>query len=205
MKDIKPTRMELLELKKKLNLAINGHRLLKKKRDGLIMELRSMLKDVRHIKAQLVEKLRMANELILNIEMNESPEEIELVSGIMMKSAHAEVLIRNVMGVPLPKIKGEISGREFEKSKYALTFFSLDVIRAVRLYEEIFLEILKTAEIDMSIRNLLEEIEKTKRRVNALENKVIPEIQESIAWIKMMLDEMERENLIRLKRIKGKR
>ncbi len=204
MMDVKPTRMELLNLKRKLVLAKNGYKLLKKKRDGLIMELRSMLKDVKDIKKDMITKLREGNRLIFQVEMKESSEEIDLVSEIMMRSANVDVLVRNVMGVPLPKISIELKGKTANESKYALMFFSYEIMKAVRVYEDLFVQILKVAEIEMSIRNLLEEIEKTKRRVNALENKVIPEIEESIAWIKMVLDEMERENVMRLKRIKDK-
>ncbi len=203
MKDIKPTRMELLNLKRKLKLAVNGHKLLKKKRDGLILELRNMLKDVRDVKKQLVEKLIKANKLVFEIELEESADEIDLVGEVLARENHVDVLVKNVMGVKMPKVEVKVERKI--KGKAVLLPFSSKMIEAVNLYEEIFVDILKAAEIEISIRNLLEEIEKTKRRVNALENKVIPDLQESIAWVKMMLDEMERENVIRLKRIKGKR
>ncbi len=202
MKDIKPTRMELLNLKRKLKLAVNGHKLLKKKRDGLILELRNMLKDVRDVKKQLVEKLIKANKLVFEIELEESADEIDLVGEVLARENHVDVLVKNVMGVKMPKVEVKVERKI--KGKAVLLPFSSKMIEAVNLYEEIFVDILKAAEIEISIRNLLEEIEKTKRRVNALENKVIPDLQESIAWVKMMLDEMERENVIRLKRIKGK-
>ncbi len=203
MKDIKPTRMELLNLKRKLKLAVNGHKLLKKKRDGLILELRNMLKDVRDVKKQLVEKLVKANQLVFEIELEESADEINLVGEVLARENYVDVLVKNVMGVKMPKVEVKVERKV--KGKEVLLPFSYKMIEAVNLYEEIFVDILKAAEIEISIRNLLEEIEKTKRRVNALENKVIPDLQESIAWVKMMLDEMERENVIRLKRIKGKR
>ncbi len=203
MSDIKPTRIELINLKGKLKLAINGHKLLKKKRDGLILELRKKIKELKDFKSDLVKKIRVANDLIFKVELKYGNTEIELFKSVLLKNSYVDVLVSNIMGVKVPKI--EI--KEEKKKKIVeeeLLAFPLELIKAFKIYNEIFKDIFKYVELQLTIRNLLEEIEKTKRRVNALENKIIPDLNEKISWVKMMLDELERENIIKLKKIKNK-
>ncbi len=205
MENVKPTRSELLNLKRRVVLAERGYNLLKRKRDGLIIELRKMLKNVRETRKGLVEKIKEGEQLIKEIQLLEGEFAIKTSAFYLRQSPFLKVITKNLMGVKVPEIEFELKRIEDEEYKKMVLTLSHDMVKAIMLYEEIIKRIVETVEIETALRNLLKEIESTKRRVNALENIVIPRLKEQIAWVKMMLDEAERENIFRLKTVKKKK
>lgn len=205
LENVKPTRSELLNLKKKVILAERGYNLLKRKRDGLIIELRKMLKDVRETRKGLVEKIKEGEKLIKEIQLIEGEFAIKTAAFYIRQSPFLKVVTKNLMGVKVPEIEFELKRIEDEEYNKMVLTLSHDMVKAIMLYEEIIKIIVETVEIETALRNLLREIESTKRRVNALENIVIPRLKEQIAWVKMRLDEAERENIFLLKTVKKKK
>jgi len=125
-------------------------------------------------------------------------------TAFAMKDApQIELESHNIMGVVVPKIKSSSVRKPINKRGYGLLGTSSYIDEAVDSYEELVEKIILAAEIETTMKKLLDDIEKTKRRVNALEFKVIPELTEAMVFIRLRLEEMERENTFRLKRIKA--
>ncbi|HLC64844.1 MAG TPA: V-type ATP synthase subunit D, partial [Candidatus Nanoarchaeia archaeon] len=109
---------------------------------------------------------------------------------------------KNVMGLRVPKITGSVSEKYFMERGYGLLSSSIRIDEAASAYEKVVNKVIIAAEVETTLKKLLQEIEKTKRKVNALEQIVIPRMESSAAYIRMRLEEMERENFSRLKMIK---
>ena len=201
--NIKPTRSELMELKKKIKLAKEGYNLLKKKRDGLILDFFEILKNVKDIRKNIVEEYGNAVYKMNMARIIESDLKIKSIALAVVNSPEVHIGRKNIMGVVVPSI-GEI---ELQKSTlergYGL-YNSAAVDEAAESYEKVVEKIIRAAEIETSMRKLLKEIEKTKRRVNALEFEVIPRMEATKSFIQLRLEEAERENTFRMKRIKKK-
>lgn len=202
--DVKPTRSELMKLKKSIALARSGYNLLKKKRDGLILEFFDVLKKAKTIRQELLEEYKVAFEKINIARTMESDLKLKSVAMSIRDIPEVELKTRNVMGVFVPEIgAGEIKKPLLERG-YGI-YSSAAIDEASEAYEKVVEKALVAAEVETSMRNLLREIDKTKRRVNALEFEVIPKMEKTKAFISLRLEEMERENTFRLKHIKSKR
>jgi V/A-type H+/Na+-transporting ATPase subunit D len=201
--NVKPTRSELMQLKKKIKLAKSGYNLLKKKRDGLILEFFEILKQVKNLRNEIVEDYKIALKKMNIARMIESDLALKSIALAISQRPEIEVGKKNIMGVVVPKVN------ELKLQKNALErgygiFTSVSVDEAALQYEKVVEKIVKAAEVETSMRKLLQEIEKTKRRVNALEFEVIPKMEKIKAFISLRLEEVERENTFRMKRIKSK-
>lgn len=205
MPTIKPSRSELLNLRSRLKLATSGHSVLKKKRDSLIREFFSLLKHASYSSSELEEKYREALKAINIARAVEGTQQIRSVSFAPKKKINLDVQPRKIMNVIVPKINFERNAGEFYDRGYGLIGTSGYVDDAYESYENVIGKILEIAETEIAMRKLLVEIDKTKRKVNALEFKVIPEIEDNMKYIRQRLEEMERENLFRLKRLKAKK
>ncbi len=202
MIDIKPTRSELLQLKKKIALAKSGHRLLKKKRDGLIVEFFKMLEHGKELLKEIESVYAEAREKLILAELTEGAKKLRATSLALPEIEGVEVKRKNLMGVSVCEfILHEPEKEDIIKS---LIGVNIRVEEAVVAYRKLVKKFIKYAEAISALYRLLEEIEKTKRKVNALEFKVIPELEEKMKFIAQRLEEMERENIFRLKRMKGK-
>jgi len=200
--DVKPTRSELIELKKKIKLSESGHKLLKMKRDGLILEFFEILNKAKDVRSELDASFKKASE---RIGIAKSVEGIIIVksTAFALKDApQIEVESHNIMGVVVPKIESSSIRKAINKRGYGVLGTSSYIDEAADSYEILVEKIILAAEIETTMKRLLDDIEKTKRRVNALEFKVIPELTEAMVFIQLRLEEMERENTFRLKRIK---
>lgn len=201
--NIKPTRSELMELKKKIKLAKSGYNLLKKKRDGLILEFFEILKKVKNLRNEIVADYIIALQKMNMARIIES--DLTLKSAALAISQRPEINVgkKNIMGVVVPKVDDiKLQKKALERGYGVFTSVSVD--EAALQYEKVVEKIVKAAEVETSMRKLLIEIEKTKRRVNALEFEVIPRMEKIKAFITLRLEEVERENTFRMKRIKGK-
>lgn len=203
IQDVKPTRSELIELKKKIKLSEGGHKLLKMKRDGLILEFFEILEKAKSIRAELDVQFDASLEKVNIAKSVEGTVTVKSTAFSFKDTPGLEVQSKNVMGVVVPKIESSSVRKHINDRGYGIIGTSSRIDEAVDAYEVLVEKIILAAEIETTIKKLLDEIEKTKRRVNALEFKVIPELTEARDFIMLRLDEMERENTFRLKRIKA--
>ena len=201
--NIKPTRSELIELKKKIKMGQSGHKLLKMKRDGLILELFEILEKAKDIRKEVEEQFALASEKIAIAKSVEGSVVVKSTAFALKDTPELQLVSKNIMGVVVPKIEASSVHKNLGEHGYGLIGTSSRIDEAVDSFEILVEKIILAAEIETTMKKLLDDIEKTKRRVNALEFKVIPELTEAQDFIILRLEEMERENTFRLKRIKG--
>jgi V/A-type H+/Na+-transporting ATPase subunit D len=204
LRDIKPTRSELINLKRKIQLSERGYKILKMKRDGLILEFFKILANAKDTKGELlvrhqraVEMMALANTVEGAIGVKSAAFSVKEVPEISLKS-------KNIMGVIVPQIESSKVKKSLVDRGYGVLGTSTVIDETASAFEDLVESIIQSAEVETTMKRLLDEIEKTKRRVNALEYKVIPELTGARDFIKMRLDEMEREELFRMKRIKAR-
>ena len=201
--DVKPTRSELLRIKKQIKLAKSGYSLLKKKRDGLILEFFEILKKAKTLRQELVEEYRVALEKINIARTLEGDLKVRSIAMAIKEIPEVKLTTKNIMGVKVPKIESADIKKAFAERGYGI-YSSSAIDETAAAYEKVVEKIILAAEVETSMRKLLNEIEKTKRRVNALEFVVIPVLDKQKSFIALRLEEMERENIFRMKRIKAK-
>ncbi len=201
--DIKPTRSELLKLKKQIKLAKSGYSLLKKKRDGLILEFFEILKKTRTLREELVNEYKSALEKMNIARALEGDLKVKSIALAIHDIPDVKLTTKNIMGVKVPKIGSSEIQKAFMERGYGI-YNSSAIDEAAAAYEKVVEKIILAAEIETSMRKLLNEIERTKRRVNALEFVLIPNLEKVKSFIQLRLEEMERENIFRMKRIKAK-
>ena len=202
--DIKPTRSELINLKRRIKQTQNGYKLLKMKRDGLFHEFRTLLAEMITAREELVQTFRQAKQ---GIDLASAIEGgIVVQSAAMAIANHPEVMVerRNIMGVVVPSVTGEHLTSTIDERGMGLVGGSPYIDEAADGYSSLIEKIVKAAEMEATLKRLLEEIEATKLRVNALEFVVIPQMEDAKVFIQLRLEEMEREETFRLKRFKNK-
>ena len=202
--DIKPTRSELINLKRRIKQTKNGYKLLKLKRDGLFHEFRGLLSDMIAAKKDLTAAYRLAKGRIDLANAIEGGLKVRSAAIANSASPEVEVERRNIMGVVVPSISGTNLKQAFGERSIGFTGSSPYIDEAADSFGELIEKMVKAAEMEATLKRLLAEIEATKRRVNALEFKVIPELEEAQVFIQLRLEEMEREETFRLKRFKNK-
>ncbi|OPY25649.1 MAG: V-type ATP synthase subunit D [Methanocella sp. PtaU1.Bin125] len=201
--NIKPTRSELLELKKKIVLSQSGHKLLKMKRDGLIMEFFEIMDKAKNARAELMKSYGNATQKIAIARAVEGNVAVMSAAFALKEQPEINLESKNVMGVVVPKIESSGIMKHAHERGYGVIGTSSRIDEAAEAYERLVEQIIISAEIESAMKKLLDDIEKTKRRVNALEFKVIPELKDAEQFIKLRLEEMEREETFRLKKIKA--
>jgi V/A-type H+-transporting ATPase subunit D len=204
LRDIKPTRSELINLKKKIRLSERGYNILKMKRDGLILEFFKVLEDAKTSRGELQEKYQQASEMIALSNTVEGTIRLKSAAFSVRETPEITLKPKNIMGVVVPEITSTKVRKRLLERGYGLIGTTSVLDETATAYEDLMESIIRSAEIESTMKKLLDEIESTKRRVNALEFKVIPELTEARDFIKMRLDEMEREELFRLKKIKAR-
>jgi len=199
---VNPTRMELLKLKDREKLAIKGHGLLKEKRNALIMEFFNILERVKGSRETVESKLQEAFEDLTAAQIAMGDMAVKKAAMSVKESVDVDIDSRSVMGVVVPLIDSETSQRTIIERGYGFIDTSAKLDEAAGNFEESIKLILELAEIEKTIVLLAAEIESTKRRVNALEHIIIPRLENTVKYIEMRLEEMERESFVRLKMIK---
>ena len=201
---INPTRMELTRLKKKLGTAVKGHRLLKDKRDELMREFLDLVKVNMELREKVEQGIKNANRNFVLAKAGMSDEELR--TALMTPKQEISLITnkKNVMSVDIPVYDFKTrSADENDIYSYGFAFTSGDLDYAVDSLQEVFKDMLKLAEVEKSCQLMAAEIEKTRRRVNALEHVIIPETKEGIRYITMKLDENERSTQVRLMKVKN--
>lgn len=203
MVTIIPTRMELTRLKKKLTTARRGHKLLKDKRDELMKRFLDTVREVKTLRAQVEEELMQVHGSFAVASALMSAQSLEQSLLYPKQSVELTMTMQNVMSVNVPVYDFNTktqSASDIYPYGFAATSGELDT--AVDALGKVFEKMLKLAQIEKSAQLMAEEIEKTRRRVNALEYVVIPETQDTIRYIAMKLDENDRSTTTRLMKVK---
>ena len=200
---INPTRMELTRLKGRLKTAQRGHKLLKDKRDELMKQFMDVVRENRALRQRVEQALMRAHGSFTVAAALMSPEMLEQSLMCPKQSVELDMTFENVMSVNVPRY--EFRTKNDDPSQiypYGFAQTSGELDDAVTELAGVFQDMLKLAQIEKTSQLLAEEIEKTRRRVNALEYVKIPQMQENIKYITMKLDENERANTIRLMKVK---
>ncbi|HDN96306.1 MAG TPA: V-type ATP synthase subunit D [Thermoplasmatales archaeon] len=197
--DVKPTRMELLRIRKRKALAMKGYQLLSEKRDALISSFFKLIKERKKKRQEMEEKLMEAYKSLIMAEMVMGEERVRWLAEKISKEREIKMEKSNIMGVSIPKFE---LGEEI-KLDYSLLSTHSEFDETIKKANEALKKIIEVAEIEGSIQLLGKEIEKTKRRVNALEYIFIPRLLATISYIERQLEEREREDFFRRKRMKA--
>ncbi len=203
---VNPTRMELNRLKKRLTMAQRGHKLLKDKRDELIRQFMILVRKNKDLREDVEQDLTDAFAKFLLARAVMPAEILEEALMYPTKTLNLEISKQNIMSVYTPKFNWaeEDTGRSEESSIYPYGFAdtSAELDTSIETLSGVLTKLMELAEVEKSVQLLAEEIEKTRRRVNALEYVMIPRLEETIKYITMKLDESERGALTRLMKIK---
>ena len=202
MKEIKPTRSALLRLNRRILLAKRGHRLLKEKRDVLVIEFFSIFEDQKYLRRKVNEDLKEAFKLYAKLKTVDR--DIEKLASVLSRTQGPEIEIKrkNIMGVTVPLINLKKEKKNLLDRGYNIYTSSVLLDEVYDRFADILKDIVRLGEIEKSVKLLAKEIEKTKRRVNALEYILIPALEEKRRFIQFQLDEREREDFFRMKRVK---
>ena len=200
---VNPTRMELTRQKKKLATATRGHKLLKDKRDELMRQFLELVRENKTLREKVEEGLEAVNKNFVLARASSSDQALNTALLAPKQEVYLNADTRNVMSVEIPVFTTSTrSADEGDIYSYGFAFTSGDLDDAVKSLQELLLDMLRLAEVEKSCQLMAAEIEKTRRRVNALEYVMIPDAQEKIRYITMKLDENERSTQIRLMKVK---
>ncbi len=201
--NVNPTRMELTNLKRKLVTARRGHKLLKDKRDELMRRFLDMVRENKALRREVEEAILEANKHISVARSVMSGEALDVALMLPKQELSLGVTSKNVMSVNIPVFDIQMrSANENDAYSYGFAFTSGDLDNAVENLSEVFKKMVRLAEIEKSCQMMSAEIEKTRRRVNALEHVLIPQYMDTIKYITMKLDENERSTTTRLMKVK---
>jgi len=201
MIDVKPTRSELLELKKKIALAKSGYKLLKRKRDGLIMEFFRLFNQSKKMIEEIESVYKHAKKKLILAETTEGATKLRSIAMLVPDFSEIKLTQKKLMGIHTYQIELE---EKQESDIKKLIGVNIRVEEAVEAYRKLIIKFIKYSEVIYSLYRILDEIEKTKRKVNALEFRIISNLEEKLKFVAQRLEEMERENIFRLKRMKSK-
>ena len=202
--DITPTRSVLLDLKRRIKLSQSGHKILKMKRDGLIIEFFEVMEKARQMRAGVATDFEVAMKKITIARAIDGEVNVRSAAYALNKYPTVKLSSKSIMGMMVPKVEADSIHTDILNKGYGVLDTSAYVEEAAASFEKLLETLIRAAEVETTMKKLLDEIEKTKRRVNALEFKIIPELKESERFVKFSLEEMDRENTTRLKHLKKK-
>ncbi|MCU0850266.1 MAG: V-type ATP synthase subunit D [Candidatus Thermoplasmatota archaeon] len=201
--EVKPTRTELIAIKRKIALYDRGYKLLKMKRDGLVLEFFNILSKARDIRSQIIADYKKAEEKLIIATGVDGETSVHSVAFARREDPQVTMGCKNVMGTLVPTtVESATVKRRIDQRGYGIIGMSVRIDEAADAYEQLVEDIIVAAELETTLRRLIEEIEKNKRIVNALEFRILPELRKNEGFIRTRLEEMERENIFRLKRMK---
>ncbi len=197
---VNPTRMALMELKRKSASAKRGHKLLKDKQDGLMQQFLVVIRSAKQLREEIDVKLQRAFRTFILASAWLSESELHNALSSPQATISLDYEIKSVMGVKIPVFKLRKEGT-IRSYGYANTNAFLD--EAIDLFEETFASLVRLAEIEKQAERMAIELETTRRRVNALEHKMLPDLRDTVKFIKMKLDESERSGIVGTMRVKA--
>lgn len=198
MLNVNPTRMELLSLKRRVALAVRGHRLLSEKRDEISRQLVQIARDLKALRRQVEQELLETTRRFMMARATMEPEHIRAALEVPTKKFSLAIRFASIMSVKVPELTKQIEG---DIVCYGFTTTSGEMDIALRALERAFDSLIELAEKEKQCQLLSTELQSTRRRVNVLEHVVIPETQETIKYINSKLGEAERDNISRLMKI----
>jgi V/A-type H+-transporting ATPase subunit D len=204
-KDVKPTRKNLMAIEDRIELSERGHDTLEKKRDGLIMEFMDILDQAQDVRANLNDNYEDAQRAIDMARALDGDVAVRGAAAALKEHPEITTEAHNIMGVVVPQIESSKVKKSLDERGYGVLGTSARIDEAADAYEELLETIILAAEVETAMKKMLDEIETTKRRVNALEFKLLPELYEGKEYIEQKLEEQEREEIFRMKKIKAKK
>ncbi|HMB49897.1 V-type ATP synthase subunit D [Natronoarchaeum rubrum] len=204
-KDVKPTRKNLMAIEDRIELSERGHDTLEKKRDGLIMEFMDILDQAQDVRANLEADYETAQTTIDKARAMEGDVAVRGAAAALKEHPEITTESKNIMGVVVPQIESTRVKKSLDQRGYGVLGTSARIDEAAEAYEDLLESIILAAEVETAMKKMLEEIETTKRRVNALEFKLLPDLKENQEYIEQKLEEQEREEIFRMKKIKEKK
>ncbi|MFC7132552.1 MULTISPECIES: V-type ATP synthase subunit D [Salinibaculum] len=204
-KDVKPTRKNLMQIEDRIELSERGHDTLEKKRDGLIMEFMDILDQAQDVREGLDDSYERAQRAIDMARAMDGDVAVRGAAAALKEHPELTTQSKNIMGVVVPQIESSKVKKNLDERGYGVLGTSARIDEAADAYEELLENIILAAEVETAMKKMLEEIETTKRRVNALEFKLLPELRENQEYIEQKLEEQEREEIFRMKKIKAKK
>ena len=199
---INPTRMELLEIRKKLTLAEKGHKLLEEKRDALVEKFFGIIDKRTKLYKQINVKFKEAFSDLIQSQMILGENKVIDNSSLIENIGEISFENDNIMGVKIPKMNKDKINQNV-KTLYSFSDTCSKLDDSQRKFNDVLINLLELSDMEGKIKSLAIEIEKTKRRVNVLENNLIPRLYATQKYIEMQLEEREREDFFRRKRIKA--
>ena len=204
-KDVKPTRKNLMAIEDRIDLSERGHDTLEQKRDGLIMEFMDILDQAQDVRSDLAADYETAQRTLDMARAMEGDVAVRGAAAALKEHPEITTQSKNIMGVVVPQIESSKVKKSLDERGYGLLGSSARIDEAADAYEELLESIILAAEVETAMKKMLEEIETTKRRVNALEFTLLPRLYENQEYIEQKLEEQEREEIFRLKKIKAKK
>ena len=201
VENVRPTRLELLRIRRRIVVAQKGLKLLKLKRSALIAEFFSMSREAMRLRSDLQARIALGYAAIRMAEMMEGPTRLENISMLLPEVRPVIVSTKNVMGVRTPRLD---RGGYVPVAPRELVDLPTAIQESIHHFQGIYQVVLDVAEKENALRRLLREIEKTKRRASAIENVLIPRLQDTVRYIKFRFDEIERDSFSMLKTVKRK-
>ena len=202
-KQVNPTRMELTRLKKKLATATRGHKLLKDKRDELMRQFLDKVRENKALREKVEKGILEANKKFMLARAGMEEEVLNTALLAPKQEISLETSTANIMSVDIPQFQFKTRTPDSnDMFSYGFAFTTGDLDDAIQSLSQVFQDMLRLAEVEKACQLMAAEIEKTRRRVNALEHVMIPETQANIKYITMKLDENERSTQIRLMKVK---
>jgi V/A-type H+-transporting ATPase subunit D len=203
MEQVKPTRMELMKKKAQIKLAEQGRDLLREKMDALIQEFFKILSSVSDSRDELEQISRAADQALMIAEGVDDPVTLKSASFATRRSIMVGITGKNIMGVPVPVIEKKRVSKSMLERGYGIISTSARIDETAERYEVELDLLIRLAETETAMRRLGSEIQMNRRRVNALEQILIPELKSQAKYIKNAIEEREREDLFRLKKVKS--
>lgn len=201
--NVNPTRMELTILKQRLSTATRGHKLLKDKQDELMRQFITLIRKNNELRSVVEEKLTSAMQSFVMAKALLNENFIEELVAIPPRSVELEMYQKNIMSVSVPVMNfGYDESQETNELRYGYLNSNSELDTSIEKMSAVMAELLELSEIEKTCQLMADEIEKTRRRVNALEYMTIPQLEETIYFIQMKLDENERANITRLMKVK---
>ncbi|MFB6086036.1 MAG: V-type ATP synthase subunit D [Halodesulfurarchaeum sp.] len=200
--DVTPTRKNLMQIEDRIELSERGHDTLEQKRDGLIMEFMDILDQAQDVRRDMESQYERAQRRIDLARAMEGDVAVRGAAAAIKEHPEITVESKNIMGVVVPQIESTKVRKDLDERGYGLLGTSARIDETAEAFEELVETIVLAAEVETAMKKMLTEIETTKRRVNALEFTLLPDLYESKDYIESKLEEQEREEIFRMKKIK---
>ena len=194
-----------MAIEDRIDLSERGHDTLEKKRDGLIMEFMDILDQAQDVRADMNDAYDRAQHAIDVARAMDGDVAVRGAAAALDQHPEITTQSKNIMGVVVPQIESSKVRKSLDERGYGVLGTSARIDETADAYETLVEEIILAAEVETAMKKMLDEIEKTKRRVNALEFTLLPQLYENQEYIEQKLEEQEREEIFRLKKIKSKK